>query len=108
MEPLFVYMTTADVAEAERIGQALVVERLAACVNVLDNMRSFYWWDGAVQSGHEAVLIAKTTRDRLDALTEAVKRLHSYEVPCIAALPIVGGNPDFLDWIRDETSRTSE
>ncbi|MGE4297864.1 MAG: divalent-cation tolerance protein CutA [Desulfovibrionaceae bacterium] len=108
MEPLFVYMTAADTAEAERIGRALVEARLAACVNVLPGMRSFYWWDGAVRTGDEAVLVAKTTRSRMDALTTAVQRLHSYEVPCIAALPIVDGNAAFLDWIRDETSRASE
>ncbi len=103
MEPIFAYMTAPTAAEARRIGRALVEARLCACVNILDNMTSFYWWQGALEEGHEAVLIAKTTRDRLDALTEKVKALHEYTVPCVVALPVAGGNQDFLDWIAAET-----
>ncbi len=66
-------------------------------------MTSLYWWEGAIEEGHEAVLIAKTTRDRLDALTAKVKALHEYSVPCVVALPVTGGNPAFLEWIGAET-----
>ncbi len=103
MEPIFVYMTASSPEEARRIGRALVEARLAACANILDGMTSFYWWEGAIEEGREAVLIAKTTRDRLDALTARVKALHEYTVPCVVALPIAGGNRDFLDWIAAET-----
>jgi periplasmic divalent cation tolerance protein len=103
MEPIFVYMTASSADEAKKIGRALVEARLAACVNVLDRMTSFYWWQGQIEEGHEAVLIAKTTRGHLDALTAKVKTLHSYTVPCVVGLPIQGGNEDFLDWIGAET-----
>jgi periplasmic divalent cation tolerance protein len=103
MEYIFVYMTTADRAEAEKIGRVLVETRLAACVNMLPGMRSLYWWQGKIETGEEVVLIAKTRRGLLDELTAKVRQLHSYEVPCVVALPISGGNPDFLDWLEKET-----
>jgi periplasmic divalent cation tolerance protein len=103
MEAVFAYMTASTLEEARRIGRALVEARLAACVNVVDGMTSFYWWQGKIEEGNEVVLIAKTTRDKLDALTAKVKSLHSYTVPCVVGLSICGGNRDFLDWIGAET-----
>jgi periplasmic divalent cation tolerance protein len=99
----FVYMTAGSREEARRIGRVLVEERLAACVNVLDGMNAMYWWQGAVQDAQEAVLIAKTRAELLERLTERVKALHSYSCPCVVALPIEGGNADFLRWIGAET-----
>ncbi len=101
---VWVYMTAASAAEAAALGRALVEERLAACVNIIDGMRSLYWWDGAVQEGAEAVVIAKTRADLLDGLTARVKALHSYSCPCVVALPILGGNAGYLDWIAAETA----
>ncbi len=101
-----VYITVGTAEEARRIGAALVAERLAACANVIDGMCSIYRWEGKVQNDEEAVLIAKTREDLLDALTERVKALHSYEIPCVVGIPIVGGNADFLDWIGAETTRS--
>ncbi len=97
----WVYMTAGTLDEARRIGRFLVTENLAACVNLIDGMESLYVWDGELQEDQEAVLIAKTTTERLPDLVAAVKRLHSYDCPCIVALPIEGGNPDFLDWVSD-------
>lgn len=99
----FVYMTAGTPEEARRIGRTLVEERLAACANVIEGMRSLYWWEGAVQEDTEAVLIAKTRTDLLERLTERVKTLHSYSCPCVVALPIEGGNPDYLRWLAAET-----
>lgn len=98
-----VYMTCKDADEARAIGRALVEERLCACANIIDGMSSFYWWDGAVQSEREAVLIVKTKESLVPELTARVKALHSYKVPCVVALPILGGNEDFLNWIEKET-----
>jgi len=98
-----VYMTAATAEEARRIGAALVEERLCACANVIDGMTSVYRWQGEVQNDSEAVLIAKTRQDLLDALTARVKALHSYEIPCVVGIPIIGGNSEFLDWIGSET-----
>ena len=103
MPVMFVYVTAGDAAEALGIGRAVVEERLAACANVIDGMRAVYWWQGAVQEGGEAVLILKTTDGRLGALINRVRDLHSYDCPCIEALPVIGGNPGFLDWVASET-----
>lgn len=104
----FVYITTESMEEARRIGRALVEARLAACVNILAGMTSMYWWKGEIQDGRETVLIAKTRAHLLAALTDKVKELHGYDCPCIVALPITGGNPEFLDWIAAETTEGTE
>ena len=103
MGVMFVYATAADGAEARRIGRAAVEERLAACANVIESMDSIYWWDGKLQEAREAVLILKTSEERLEALVERVKALHSYDCPCIEALAVSGGYPPFLDWVTRET-----
>ena len=106
MDCKWVYMTAENPEEARRIGRMLVEKRLAACVNILDGMTSVYWWEGSVREGHESVLIAKTRAGQVAALVEAVKAEHGYSCPCIVTLPIEGGNAEFLDWIRTETSRS--
>ena len=98
----FIYMTAGSKDEARKIGKELVVGRLAACVNILDNMNSFYMWQGEIQDDTEVVIIAKTTEDRVPALIEKVKALHSYDCPCIVAVAVSGGNQAFLDWIVGE------
>ena len=98
-----VYMTCRDKAEAKAIGNDLVAERLAACVNIIDGMNSLYWWQGKVEEGQEAVLLAKTKESLVPELVKKVKSLHSYDCPCVISLPISDGNPDFLDWIKRET-----
>ncbi len=103
MTAMLIYMTASDADEAKRVGRALVEARLAACVNVLPGMIPIFWWEGRVQEDSEAVLIAKTTAELVEALVAKVRELHSYDCPCVVALPISGGNPDFLDWIRTET-----
>ena len=99
-----IYITVENTDEARAIGRALVDARLAACANVLGPMTSIYRWEGVVQEGEEAVLIAKTTASLVDALTAKVRELHSYDCPCVVALPVDGGNPAFLDWIVAETN----
>ena len=104
-----VYMTAGSSDEAARIAKALVRQRLAACVNIIDGMRSFYEWDGALQDDREVVMIAKTRTSRVDELVEAVKALHGYDCPCIVALAATGGNQAFLSWIeRQVESQSSE
>lgn len=103
MQTYFLYITTSDGDEATRIGRQVVEKRLAACANVVDSIRSIYWWEGKVQEAGEAVLILKTKESALAELIETVRRLHSYDCPCIVAFPISAGNPAFLQWIEDET-----
>lgn len=105
MAVIFVYATAGDRVEALRIGRAVVEARLAACANIIDGMRSLYWWQGKLEESNEAVLILKTTDDRLPALIAEMKALHSYDCPCIEALPVMAGYPAFLDWIAQETHR---
>jgi periplasmic divalent cation tolerance protein len=104
MNKFLIYITTADKDEARAIGRHLVQSRLAACVNILDQMNSMYEWQGEFQDDHEAVMIAKTTEERVPSLIAAVKERHSYECPCIVTLPITDGNPDFLDWIEERVA----
>jgi periplasmic divalent cation tolerance protein len=104
MENFFVYVTTADEAEAKRIARTVVEERLVACANLLGAIKSVYWWDGRVYDGEEAALVLKTSAVRKAELIDRIKALHSYECPAIVCLPIADGNPDFLDWIREETA----
>lgn len=105
MTARLIYVTAGSEAEAQRIGEALVTERLAACANVLSPMTSIYWWQGAVQRETEAVLIAKTRADLAERLIARVRQLHSYTVPCVVSLAIDAGNPAFLQWIAAETVR---
>jgi periplasmic divalent cation tolerance protein len=80
-----------------------VEERLVACANVIPGVRAIYRWQGAVRDEGEAVLIAKTEETRAEAATARIKALHSYDLPCVAVLPLTGGNADFLQWIESET-----
>jgi periplasmic divalent cation tolerance protein len=97
-----IYITTENTAEAERIGQALVEDHLAACVNIIDGMKSIYRWEGRLMQDNETVLIAKTIEAKVPALMQRVKTLHSYDCPCIVVLPITDGNEAFLNWVAGE------
>ncbi|MDB9454321.1 MAG: divalent-cation tolerance protein CutA [Dolichospermum sp.] len=103
MEFIFVYITCKDRVEALNIGKAVVEARLAACANIIDGMDSIYWWNDELQVEKEAILIMKSRGDLLEELTETVKSKHSYEVPCVVALPIKQGNQDYLNWLIAET-----
>ena len=103
-EFVWVYITTKDAAEAKTIGTHLVEERLAACANILPAIESIYEWKGELVHDHEAALVVKTSQELLDSLVARVKQLHSYECPCIVALPIIGGSDDFLNWVREQTA----
>lgn len=104
MKACFCYVTAGSRDEALRIGRVVVEERLAACANVIEGMSSIYWWQGAIEQADEAVLIVKTRAELVDRLTARIKSLHSYDVPCVVALPIDGGNPAYLQWIETEAT----
>ncbi len=102
-----VLVTCNSVQEGRKIGRTLVEERLAACVNILQTpIESIYRWKGSVDTAKEYLLIIKTSRSRLKALEAAVKRLHSYDVPEIIALPIEKGSRDYLAWLSKSVSPT--
>jgi len=96
------YVTAGDVAEAKRLGRAVVEARLAACANILPAMTSIYRWQGAMEEAEEVVLLVKTTEAARLAATELLIREHSYDEPCVVALPITGGADGFLGWVRDQ------
>ena len=98
-----VYITTIDAVQALAIGRVLVAERLAACINVLPGMTSVYRWQGRIEEAQEAVLIAKTRADQVAALSARVRALHTYRLPCVVALTIAGGDPEYLAWIDQES-----
>ncbi len=101
----FLYVTCASEDEAIKIGEHLVAENLIACANVLGRTTSIYRWEGKVQREHEVALILKTRSELVQTVAEQVKALHSYSVPCVVAMPIRGGNDEFLNWIERQTAR---
>ncbi|MFH5831439.1 divalent-cation tolerance protein CutA [Halalkalibaculum sp. DA3122] len=104
-----VYITTKDRDEARTIGRALVEEKLAACVNIIDGMESIYRWEGNIEEAKEAILIAKTPYHNVKPLTKRVKQLHSYECPCVVSLTLTEqeGNDEYLRWLIKETQDQS-
>ncbi len=100
-DALLVYVTTESRDDALVLGRGCVEARLAACANVIDGMHSVYRWQGAVEEADEAVLLLKTQKSCLNALTEMIRQRHAYDCPCVVALPIVGGNPEYLAWIAE-------
>jgi len=98
-----VWMTAPDPATAERIGRALVEERLAACATAIPGVRSVYRWEGAVQAGEEVQVVLKTRRALLGTLFARAAELHPYEVPELVATPFVGVAGAYRSWVLDET-----
>jgi periplasmic divalent cation tolerance protein len=103
VERVVVLMTAGSQEEADQLAQALVAERLAACVNIVPGMISVYRWQGAIQRDQEWLLLAKSRRDLLGAFVQLVQELHSYDVPEVIALPLEGGSDDYLRWIDKAT-----
>lgn len=105
-EPVVCLSTASGAEEAEKIAKALVEERLAACVNLVPGVRSIYRWEGRIEDGAEVLLVIKSRRHLLEALTARVRALHSYTVPEVVAMPVVAGNPDYLSWLAGATGST--
>ena len=101
MNAVTVYAIFADTAEAERIGQTIIAERLAACINILPPVRSIYRWQGEVMRADEVAAILKTSEASAEALIARICELHSYDVPCAVAWPIANIPAPFAAWIAD-------
>ena|ERR1700722_5386216 len=91
---------TAD--EAHSIATKLIEARLAACVNVIPGVRSFYRWKGKVEQAEECMLVIKTSRRQFESLRIELEKAHTYEVPEVVALPVVEGSPNYLNWLDNE------
>jgi periplasmic divalent cation tolerance protein len=100
---IVVFITVKEPEEAQKIAKALVKRRQAACVNILPGIESHFWWKDKLDSAKESLLIVKTRESLLPEVIKSVKKLHSYSVPEIIALPIVGGSRDYLEWLDSET-----
>lgn len=94
-----VYVTCPNQEEARTVAEALVSEKLAACVNIVPAIQSVYWWENAIQQDEEVLLIIKTTAENFEALARRVQELHSYTVPEVIALPVTTGSRDYLAWV---------
>ena len=102
-DEIIVLITASTRDEAAKIGTALVDEHLAACVNIVPEVRSLFFWEGRTQDAQETLLICKSRLPRMEQLVLRVKSLHSYTVPEVIALPIVAGSREYLDWVKDAT-----
>jgi periplasmic divalent cation tolerance protein len=101
MSVVSVYAVFANAEEAERIGRAVVEQRLAACINILSPIRSIYRWKGKVETADEVAAIFKTHHWQADALIERIAAMHSYDVPCIAVWPIDKILARYAEWVED-------
>lgn len=96
-----VLTTVKNRAEAKRLGEKLVSEKLAACVSALPSTSSIYRWHGKLERARENLLLIKTSNEKLDRLLPRIKELHSYEVPEVLVLPIERGLPEYLKWLEE-------
>lgn len=101
--PIIVLTTWPAAGDAAALAATLVTERLAACVNVLPEMESVYWWRGTIEHDRERQILMKTTTARLEALERRVAELHPYDVPEFLVLPLTGGSAAYLEWLRSST-----
>ena len=98
-----VIITAPDADWLADFARRLVVDRLAACGHNIPTVRSIYRWDGAIHDETEARVALHTRRSLVPAITEAANREHLYGVPCVIALAVIDGNPDYISWVLDET-----
>ena len=104
-QAIAVLLSTCPVDAAERLARVLVERRLAACVNVVPRVTSFYWWEGKLQEDGESLLVIKCPREGIDKLTTELVEAHPYDVPEVVAFDVAGGNPAYLEWVRKSTER---
>ena len=102
---VLIMVTTGGRNDAERLGEALVVERLAACCSVVPTVHSFYYWDDQLQREHEALLLVKTLESRAADVQEFVRSHHAYQLPEILQVPIEGGYSPYLNWLEKQVSK---
>ena len=107
-EHIIILITANDAEEAQNIAELLLEQRLAACVNIVPDINSSFWWEGKLDKASESLLIIKTQAKKLPEIIQSVKTVHSNTIPEIIALPIIGGNQDYLDWIDNEVSVEGE
>ena len=106
---VFLFLSTAgSEEEGERIARALVKEGLAACVNLVPRIQSFFFWEGRLRKEREVLILGKTTRGKLDLLRIRIKDLHSYSVPEILFVEVAGGEEKYLEWVQKMTGKKAK
>lgn len=100
---VFLYVTTSSVDEAEKIGKALLEKRLCACVNIYPEVRSFFWWEGRIDSAKESILVIKTRESLIPEAEKNILENHSYTCPCIVKIPVEAVFKPFEEWLFKET-----
>ncbi|GIL16419.1 MAG: divalent-cation tolerance protein CutA [Oligoflexia bacterium] len=98
-ELCFLYVTTTNNENAKHLSRILLQEKLIACANILPQMEALYWWEGKIEEGSEALMILKTTRDKIDLVRAKLKTIHPYQTPCIAEIHIDSMNAEYQNWI---------
>ena len=101
-DKIVVFSTCSTGEEAKRLARHLIDERLAACVNVIRAVDSYYRWQGKIEEDVEYLLVIKTSRELFDRLRAEWEKIHSFEIPELIALPIVDGAPSYLHWMDGE------
>lgn len=98
-----IYSTVGNIEEAKKIAHSIINDKLVACVNIIPKIESIYWWQGKIEEDNECVIIAKTDEKNVEKTIQKIKDIHSYELPDIIVIPIVGGLKKYLDYVKDET-----
>jgi len=99
---IVVFITAPNAEEAQTIARTLLKRRRAACVNIVPGVHSQFWWKDKLDSAEECLLVVKTKSSLLPDIVKSVKKLNSNSVPEVIAMPIIGGNPDYLEWLDNE------
>lgn len=105
---MIIFVTCKDVEQAKQISHALLDRKEAACVNVIPGIQSFFRWQGKDDQATEVLLVIKTQAVLFEAVRKTVKEIHSYQTPEIIALPVIDGDADYLNWIREETENKTK
>mmetsp|Transcript_4429 Transcript_4429/g.7688 ORF Transcript_4429/g.7688 Transcript_4429/m.7688 type:complete len:137 (+) Transcript_4429:398-808(+) len=98
-----VYVTVPSKELGVKIANSLLTDKLAACVNIIPGIESYYWWENKIESDSELLLMIKSRSELLEAITARVVEVHEYDVPEVISVPILGGNEKYLKWIQDNT-----
>ena len=99
---IVILITVGSIEQAQQISKALLAQKKVACVNIVPKISSLFWWQGKIDQENEVLLLAKTKKSKFLEIINLIKEVHSYDVPEVIALPIINGNPDYLEWIEGE------
>lgn len=99
---VLIYITCSDEKESSKIGNYLVENRLCGCCNIIKDINSIYWWENKIESDNESILICKTLESKVDEIIATVKKIHSYDNPCILAIPTLKSSDDYTCFIEKE------